>query len=124
MQVLTVGVVGVLGEVALLGGAGGVAPVAGAGDGGLVDQVVVLAEAHEYARQQPGHGHLGQAVLQPVLEAAPGPVGVEGGPPLPFETAPHILVGLHFHTQVGHQRAEVALEVAQQAGGIDHGVGP
>ena len=67
-EILAVGVVGVLAEEDFVRVLGQPAPLALAGQPALVDQVVVLHEAHEDAGQHPGHRHLIQVVVPPDLE--------------------------------------------------------
>ena len=67
LEVLPVGVVGVLAEEEFVRILGQLPPLALTGQPALVDQVVVFHEPHEDAGQHPRHGHLIQIVLPPDL---------------------------------------------------------
>ena len=72
LEILPVGVVGVLAEEEFVRVLGQLPPLALPGQPALVDEVVVFHEPHEDAGQHPRHRHLIEVVLPPDLKRLGG----------------------------------------------------
>ena len=87
---------------------------------GAFDQVVVLDETQEHARQQPVHPGLRDELVRPGLERLCRAVGIAGGPPLRLQVDLHLSDIRDALAQVVFHALEQAGEICEQLWGVDH----
>ncbi len=123
-QVFRIGIVRAGAEIGLLPLPCQVAPVlARPREEGAVHQTIVLQEAQEDAGQHPVHHRLVEGGVEEGLEGLARAAAVEGALPLGLHRLPIRPVGRAGgmrRPEVGIERAPEALQISQQALGVDH----